>query len=156
MSVYCQRCGAVQTGSLLGGVCPRCLAQNALGAKPAGNAFGGHELICELGRGGAGIVYLAHQIELDRLVALKVLAPGTQAGPGAEERFLREAREAARLRHPHIAAIHEIGRLQDQPFYSMDFIEGRKPFDQCRALQTGFSSECQSHRQGGARGAICP
>ena len=112
------------TRSLLGGVCPQCLAQTTLGAKAAGtDEFAGHELICELGRGGAGIVYLARQIELDRLVALKVLAPGAHTGPGAEERFLREAREAAGLRHPHIAAIHEIGHLQGQPFYSMDFIE---------------------------------
>jgi WD40 repeat protein len=86
--------------------------------------FGRHELLHELGRGGAGIVYLARQTELDRLVALKVLAAGAHSGPAAEKRFLREAREAAGLQHPHIVAIHEIGRHEGQPFYSMDYIEG--------------------------------
>jgi WD40 repeat protein len=125
MSNVCRVCGATPAGPLLGGVCPRCVGRNALGADaPGDSTFGGHELIRELGRGGAGIVYLARQITLDRLVALKVLAAGAQAGPSADERFLREAREAARLNHPHIVAIHEVGRHHGQPFYSMDFIEG--------------------------------
>ena len=125
MSVRCQTCGTALAESVLGGACPRCTGSNAFGADaPGAPLFGRHELIRELGRGGAGIVYLARQIELDRLVALKVLAAGAHSGPAAEERFLREAREAARLQHPYIVAIHEIGRHQGQPFYSMDYIEG--------------------------------
>lgn len=125
MSFRCQQCDALLDASVLDGVCPRCVGRNAFGADvPAEFRFGGHELIRELGRGGTGIVYLARQIELDRLVALKVLAAGALSGPVAEERFLREAREAAGLQHPHIAAIHEIGRHQGQLFYSMEFIEG--------------------------------
>ena len=125
MSALCKQCGAILAESMLGGMCPRCVAQSVFGAdEPGGQTFGRHELIRGLGRGGAGIVYLARQIELDRLVALKVLAAGASSGPNAEERFLREARDAASLRHPHIVAIYEIGRHQGQPFYSMDFIDG--------------------------------
>jgi len=125
MSVCCKNCGASLSETVLGGVCPQCVGRNVFGGdEPDGQRFGQHELIRELGRGGAGIVYLARQIELDRLVALKVLAAGAPTGLHTEERFLREARDAARLRHPHIVAIHEIGRHQGQPFYSMDFIDG--------------------------------
>lgn len=125
MSARCQSCDAALPESMLGGLCPRCVGRNAFGAEaPDESVIGGYELIRELGRGGAGVVYLARQIELDRLVALKVLVAGAHAGLAADERFMREAREAARLRHPHIVAIHEIGRHEGRPFYSMDFIEG--------------------------------
>jgi WD40 repeat protein len=125
MSARCQSCGKIKAGSMLGGVCAHCVAQSALGVDGPGDLmFGRHELIRELGRGGAGIVYLARHVELDRLVALKVLTASSHSGPAAEERFLREARGAAGLRHPHIVSIHEVGRHRGQPFYSMDFIEG--------------------------------
>jgi len=125
MSANCKACGARLSESVLGGVCPQCVGKNIFGGGAHDmQRFGQHELIGELGRGGAGIVYLALQKELDRLVALKVLAAGAPTGLHAEERFLREARDAARLRHPHIVAIHEIGRHEGQSFYSMDFIEG--------------------------------
>jgi WD40 repeat protein len=91
---------------------------------PLGVEIGAYEVIDELGRGGMGVVYLARQRTLDRLVAIKVLAGGAYAGAAVEERFLREARNAARLHHPHIVAIHEIGRHEGRPFYSMDLVEG--------------------------------
>ena len=125
MSAQCKICGGPLAESMLGGVCPACVGSRVFGVlNDREQSFGRHELIRELGRGGAGIVYLARQVELDRLVALKVLAADAPAGSAADERFLREARKAAGLRHPHIVSIHEIGRHQEQPFYSMDFIEG--------------------------------
>jgi WD40 repeat protein len=95
----------------------------AAGRDP-GLTIGDYEVIDELGRGGMGVVYLARQRTLDRLVAIKVLAGSAPAGAAAEERFLREARNVARLHHPHIVAIHEVGRHEGRPFYSMDLVEG--------------------------------
>jgi serine/threonine protein kinase len=120
----CSRCGAILPDTLLLGLCPRCLAGSTLGERPVDDAsvVGDYELVSELGRGGMGVVHLARQRSLNRLVAVKVLAANGSAV--AEERFLREAREAARLQHPHIVAIHEVGRHDGRSFYSMDLIEG--------------------------------
>ncbi|HEY6108167.1 MAG TPA: hypothetical protein VIV56_04605, partial [Gemmatimonadales bacterium] len=60
----------------------------------------------ELGRGGMGVVFLARDVALDRPVAIKLLPPALAAAPGLRERFLQEARTAARLAHPHIVPIH--------------------------------------------------
>ena len=82
------------------------------------------EVLTELGRGGMGIVYKARQRSLDRTVAVKVLMPGEIVYGPAIDRFRREARTLARLRHPHIVAIHEVGETGGRVFYSMDWIEG--------------------------------
>ncbi len=125
MSGFCESCGEELAAAILEGLCPRCVAVQAFGVGSSESLkIGGYEVIRELGRGGVGVVYLARQAGLDRLVAVKVLTAGPHAGPTAVERFLREARDAARLRHPHIVAIHEIGYHNALPFYSMDFIEG--------------------------------
>lgn len=77
----------------------------------------------ELGRGGYGVVYLAWEKALERKVALKVLPPAI-AGDGRRERFLREARIAARLKHDHIVPIHAVGESGPFVYYTMDYIEG--------------------------------
>ena len=84
---------------------------------------GPYEIIEELGRGGMGRVYAARQSGLGRIVALKVLSPGPGASLELEMRFLREAQIVARLRHPHIIAIHDSGRDAGHVYFSMDYLE---------------------------------
>ena len=78
----------------------------------------------EIGRGGMGVVYLAREVELGRLVALKVLPPEVAAEPGTRERFLREARTAAGLSHPSIVPIYRVGEAGDVVYFSMMFVDG--------------------------------
>ncbi len=84
----------------------------------------GYEVLEELGRGGMGVVYRAHQVRLDREVALKMVRPD---GAGDQEmiaRLLSEARAVARLRHPHIVQIFSVGDLDGRPFIEMEYLEG--------------------------------
>ncbi|HKE90586.1 MAG TPA: protein kinase [Gemmatimonadales bacterium] len=78
----------------------------------------------ELGRGGMGVVYLAREVRLDRPVALKLLPPVLAAQPGPRERFLREARLAAKLSHPNIIPIHAVDEVADYVFFAMAYVEG--------------------------------
>ena len=86
---------------------------------------GRYSLQRELGRGGMGIVYLAREVRLDRPVALKLLPPQYAAQPALRERFLREARTAARLSHPNIVPIHAVDEVGDFVFIVMAYIEGQ-------------------------------
>ncbi|MBI4612455.1 MAG: serine/threonine protein kinase [Planctomycetes bacterium] len=86
--------------------------------------FGRYRIAGELGQGGMGKVYLAEDPQLGRRVALKVVLAGT-AGSEARQRFLREARATARLEHPHIVRIHDIGEEQGQPYFTMEYVEGK-------------------------------
>ncbi|HEY7233992.1 MAG TPA: serine/threonine-protein kinase [Gemmatimonadaceae bacterium] len=78
----------------------------------------------ELGRGGMGAVFLARDVRLDRFVAIKVLPPHLAADSEVRELFLREARTAGRLSHPHIVAVFRADELAGHPFFAMPFIEG--------------------------------
>jgi tRNA A-37 threonylcarbamoyl transferase component Bud32 len=86
--------------------------------------FDGYELIEAVGRGGMGIVYKAKQIDLDRIVALKMILDSQFASPTDLARFQTEAKAAANLNHPGIVAVHEIGEHNGQPYYTMDFVPG--------------------------------
>jgi eukaryotic-like serine/threonine-protein kinase len=85
---------------------------------------GRYSIVRELGRGGMGIVYLAHEVALDRPVALKLLPPALAARPGLKDRFLREARTAARLSHPNIVPIHAVDEVDGFVFFAMAFVDG--------------------------------
>lgn len=77
-----------------------------------------------LGRGGMGSVYKARELTLDRYVALKIAPEARRHDEVFVDRFRREARIAARLRHPRIVSVHEVGTLGDFPYFSMDYIDG--------------------------------
>jgi serine/threonine-protein kinase len=85
---------------------------------------GRYSLIRELGRGGMGIVFLARDLALERLVAIKLLPPNLAESPGSREEFLREARTAAGLAHPHIVPIHSVESVGQLVFFVMGFVDG--------------------------------
>lgn len=100
------------------------IQQAAPGAAPAAS-FGDYLLLEPIAKGGMGIVYKARQQKLNRIVAIKMILAGRFADRTDVERFYAEAAAAAALSHPNIVAIHEIGEVGGQHFFSMDYIEGR-------------------------------
>jgi serine/threonine protein kinase len=84
----------------------------------------GYEILSELGRGGMGVVYQARQVKLNRLAALKMILSGSHAGTQERDRFRREAEAVARLTHPHIVQIYEVGEHLGLPFLALEFCPG--------------------------------
>src|SRR6185503_5542667 len=135
----CAKCGAGVSAGILDGLCSRCLALLVLGdaetasaqpipsprpppPEPSLGTLGDYELLTEIGRGDAGVVYKARQISRDRTVAVKTL-------PFASEAFARRFRAeteavAANLVHANIVAIHDVGEQDGQHYFSMDYVEG--------------------------------
>lgn len=125
----CARCGSPLAEGALDGQCAHCLGTLAFGKGgefigEAETGAGDYEFLRELGRGGMGVVYEARQTGLNRRVAVKMLLAGVWAGSGSKSRFQAEAAAAARLHHPNIVTVHEVGVLEGQPFLVMDLIEG--------------------------------
>ncbi|HEY2849629.1 MAG TPA: serine/threonine-protein kinase, partial [Gemmatimonadaceae bacterium] len=98
----------------------------------ADSLSGQYDIERELGRGGMGVVYLAHDVKLDREVAIKVLPPLLAGTAEVRERFLREARTAARLSHPNIVAIHRADEIDSRVFFVMGYIAGESLADRLR------------------------
>ncbi|HMJ88698.1 MAG TPA: serine/threonine-protein kinase, partial [Candidatus Acidoferrum sp.] len=133
MTRSCPTCSRPIPAGTRSRFCPHCSLLGAIELNDdddfmphqAGQMIGGYRIGEMLGRGGMGIVYRAHQRSLGRDVAVKVLVAGEFADAGTRRRFQAEAAAAARLRHPHIVAIHEIGEHEGKPFFSMELVEGR-------------------------------
>src|SRR5215472_9216837 len=131
----CAKCGVTIFADSPRGFCSVCLFKTGLGPLEKTNdsapelarmqmEFGDYELLEEIGRGSQGVVYRAHQKSLNRTVALKVIALGSWATETHLKRFRREAEAAARLEHPGIVPIHQVGERDGQCYFSMKFIEG--------------------------------
>ena len=90
-----------------------------------GQRFAHYRIIDKLGAGGMGEVYRAHDEQLDRDVAIKLLPAASFADPTARARLLREARAAAALNHPHICTIHEVGEADGHTYIAMEVVEGQ-------------------------------
>jgi eukaryotic-like serine/threonine-protein kinase len=88
----------------------------------------GYQILGELGRGGMGVVYKARQRGLRRLVALKMVLSGAHAGPQHLARFQTEAEAVARLQHPNIVQIYDVGEQTGLPYFSLEFVDGN-PLD---------------------------
>ena len=140
--VTCPKCGTLRPHSAVQGLCPQCLGKLVLGndeddlASPWDDSadfqpdngprlFGDYEIIEQIGIGGMGIIFKARQIPLNRIVALKMIRGQCLTRKADILRFRAEAEAAAHLQHPGIVAIHEIGEVEGQHFYSMDLVEGQ-------------------------------
>ena len=119
-------------------------------------SFDEYRILRPLGRGGMGEVYLAHDMVLDRPVAVKFISALDPASD-AREQFLIEARAAARLQHPNVLTIYRVGELDDRPFIISEFVRGRgldtvvRPMPWKRALELGIGLSrglAAAHRRG--------
>src|SRR5436309_2705690 len=95
-------------------------------------ADGKYELLGEIGRGGMGVVYRARQIDLDRVVALKMILAGSMASEEQHRRFHEEARLAARLQHPHVIQVYETGHVNGLPYVALQYVDGCSLAQRCK------------------------
>ncbi len=97
-----------------------------------GKQLGKYQIQAVLGKGGMGMVYAGYDPLLDRKVAIKVLAPHLVWEEGFVERFLREARAAARIKHPNIVTVYDVGQEEEQFYFVMEYLEGQTLADHIR------------------------
>src|SRR5919204_3047212 len=139
---HCHRCGTLVPGGAR--YCAHCGSQlSSPGLAPPGadgaaaaaaarllqalrhDLAGQYDVESEVGRGGMAVVFRATELELGRVVALKVLPPELALNPSIAERFKREARMTAALDHPNIMPVYRVGQAAGVPFMAMRFVEGR-------------------------------
>jgi len=134
-------------------------SEQAAPAERAAQRFGDYELLEEIGRGGMGVVYKARHVPLNRVVALKMINAGEFADEEQIARFHAEAEAAARLDHPHIVPVHEVGEQDGLHYFSMGFVEGRslkdrlrdgplEPGEAARLVQTMAEAVQYAHEKG--------
>jgi len=111
-------------GGTLAQAAPSAAAIAARAAAAPAVRVPGYEVIAELGRGGMGVVYLARQAGLNRLVALKMVLAGDYADPTDLMRFRLEAEAAAKLQHPNIVQVFEINEADGKPYFCLEFVDG--------------------------------
>jgi tetratricopeptide (TPR) repeat protein/tRNA A-37 threonylcarbamoyl transferase component Bud32 len=148
MHILCSTCQApievLKLSALAEVVCPACGSAVRLASETtcweqrAGKKVGRFELLETVGQGAFGTVYKARDPELDRVVALKVPRAGNLAGTQDLDRFLREARSAAQLRHPSIVSVHEVGLADGVPFLVSEFVQGVTLDDLLSARRPSF------------------
>lgn len=107
--------------------------ERARASNPSGPSFvvtnefpkiAGYDILSELGRGNMGVIYKARQHKLNRIVALKMILAGKHADETQRRRFETEAEAVARLQHPNIVQVYDIGEHEEQPFLVMEFVDG--------------------------------
>src|SRR3954471_15490370 len=94
-------------------------------AAPVEENIGPYKTVCKLGEGGMGLVYLAHDDELDRAIAIKLLPQHLAGDEEQRARLRQEARTASSLNHPNIITIYEIGQHESSAFIAMEYIDGQ-------------------------------
>jgi len=114
---------------------------------------GSYRILRTLGAGGMGMVFQAEDVQLKRLVALKVMKPALAANELALRRFLREARAAAAVKHDHIVTIYQVGEDQDMPFLAMEFLEGESLDDRLKREEAALRA-CKGADGGLARSPL--
>lgn len=132
LTIRCPNCNAPNRvpveGSLANIVCSQCgsrfdLVDDLPMYLRPGARIGQFEIVQRLGNGGFGVVYLAHDLQLDRQVAIKIPRRG-QLSSAEGEQFLREARAAAQLRHPRIVSVYEVGRQNEYTYIVSEYVAG--------------------------------
>ncbi|MEQ1924012.1 MAG: serine/threonine-protein kinase, partial [Pyrinomonadaceae bacterium] len=121
------------------------VSRNAVELSP-GTVIGQYKIVAELGKGGQGAVYKAHDTKLNRTVAIKTLPPELTIDETARKRFHREARLASALDHPNICSIHDLAEINETHFIVMQFVDGKnvrelvngKPLELVSALRIGI------------------
>lgn len=156
----CPGCGALLRTGALEGLCPRCLlgalmqTDEAPAPAPGGERFGDYELLGIIGRGGTGVVHRARHIELDRIVALKILPPEISGEEEFVARFRTEAAAAASLEHPHLVPVYDFGVHDGRHFLAIKLIEGAssaqrmKPESAATRLITVARAVHHAHQRG--------